>query len=617
MEAVEKNGDWFLMCPNESPNLQNVYGEEFNEMYRTYVAQGRYKKKVKARDVWDRILRSQVETGTPYMCYKDSVNEKSNQKNVGTIKSSNLCVAPETEIMTLNGYVKISELVDREVAIWNGFEFSLVTVRKTSESSKLIKINFDNGTFLECTEYHKFHLVSGLKEAKDLTPGDVLIDYAEAPTVGDIGKYGGLKAPGNAWHEAPGHYVPKVYNGPGVKPKTKGVRVVSIEDTGRRDKTYCFNEPKRHMGIFNGVIAGNCTEIMEVSTPEETAVCNLASLCLPSFVCETSWASSDGTSGTEKSFDFVKFHRVVRTVTRNLNRVIDKNYYPTRPAYLSNMRHRPIGLGVQGLADVFMMLGLPFDSPEARKINTEIFEVLYHAALEESCLLAKEEGKYETFTGSPASEGELQFDLWSVENPSFDTLKTDIKKYGIRNSLLVAPMPTASTSQIMGNNECFEPYTTNIYLRRTLAGEFVVVNKHLVKDLEALGLWSPAMKTEIIRHGGSIQNISSIPDKLKTVYRTVWEIQQKSLIDMAADRGPYIDQSQSLNIFMEDPTIAKLSSMHLYGWRRGLKTGMYYLRTRPKAKPIQVTVPVAPKPTAEQILACSRDNPEGCLMCSG
>jgi ribonucleoside-diphosphate reductase alpha subunit len=450
MEAVEKNGDWFLMCPNESPNLQNVYGEEFNEMYRTYVAQGRYKKKVKARDVWDRILRSQVETGTPYMCYKDSVNEKSNQKNVGTIKSSNLC-----------------------------------------------------------------------------------------------------------------------------------------------------------------------TEIMEVSTPEETAVCNLASLCLPSFVCETSWAMSDGSYGTEKSFDFVKFHRVVRTVTRNLNRVIDKNYYPTRPAYLSNMRHRPIGLGVQGLADVFMMLGLPFDSPEARKINTEIFEVLYHAALEESCLLAKEEGKYETFTGSPASEGTLQFDLWSIENDTFDSLKEDIKKYGLRNSLLVAPMPTASTSQIMGNNECFEPYTTNIYLRRTLAGEFVVVNKHLVKDLEALGLWSPAMKTEIVRHGGSIQNIPSIPEKLKTVYRTVWEIQQKSLIDMAADRGPYIDQSQSLNIFMEDPTIAKLSSCHFYSWKKGLKTGLYYLRTRPKAKPIQVTVPVAQKPTPEQILACSRENPEGCLMCSG
>jgi ribonucleotide reductase alpha subunit len=620
MQKVEEDGDWYLMCPNESPKLQNVYGEEFNELYRTYVAQGRYKRKVRARDVWDRILRSQVETGTPYMCYKDSVNEKSNQKNIGTIKSSNLCVAPETEIMTLNGYVKISELEDREVAIWNGFEFSLVTVKKTSESSKLIKINFDNGTFLECTEYHKFHLVSGLKEAKDLVPDDVLIDYTEAPTVRDIGKYGGLKAPGNTWHEASGHYVPKVYNGPGVKPKTKGVRVVSIEDTGRRDATYCFNEPKRHMGIFNGVIAGNCTEIMEVSGENETAVCNLASLCLPTFLKQnTRMMAPDGTH--PYIFDFEKLDEVTRVVTRNLNRVIDKNYYPTRPAELSNMRHRPIGIGVQGLADVFQMLGLPFDSPHARELNIQIFTHIYFAALAESCWIAKDEGAYETFRGSPASQGVLQFDMWGIK-PSFDFdgIKKHIKEYGLRNSLLVAPMPTASTSQIMGNNECFEPYTTNIYLRRTLAGEFVVVNKHLVKDLEKLGLWSPAMKTEIIRHGGSVQNIPEIPDNLKAVYRTVWEIQQKSLIDMAADRGPYIDQSQSLNIFMEDPTIAKLSSMHLYGWRKGLKTGMYYLRTRPKAKPIQVTVPVAPKEpvnTPEQILACSRENPEGCLMCSG
>jgi len=450
MQKVEQDGDWYLMCPNESPNLQNVYGEEFNEMYRTYVAQGRYKRKVKARDVWDRILRSQVETGTPYMCYKDAVNEKSNQKNIGTIKSSNLC-----------------------------------------------------------------------------------------------------------------------------------------------------------------------TEIMEVSGENETAVCNLASLCLPTFLKENArMTAPDGTH--PYIFDFEKLDEVTRVVTRNLNRVIDKNYYPTRPAELSNMRHRPIGLGVQGLADVFQMLGLPFDSPHARELNTQIFNHIYFAALVESCWIAKDEGAYETFRGSPASQGVLQFDLWGVK-PSFDfdTIKKHIKEYGLRNSLLVAPMPTASTSQIMGNNECFEPYTTNIYLRRTLAGEFVVVNKHLVKDLEKLGLWSPAMKTEIIRHGGSVQNIPEIPDELKAVYRTVWEIPQKSLIDMAADRGPYIDQSQSLNIFMEDPTVAKLSSCHFYSWKKGLKTGLYYLRTRPKAKPIQVTVPVAQKPTAEQILACSRENPEGCLMCSG
>ena len=445
MEKVESDGDWYLMCPQESPKLQNVYGEEFNEMYREYVAQGRYKRKVRAREVWDAILKSQVETGTPYMCYKDSVNRKSNQKNVGTVKSSNLC-----------------------------------------------------------------------------------------------------------------------------------------------------------------------TEIMEVSTPDETAVCNLASLCLPAFVKERSWGAADGTSGTEKYFDFQELNNVTYHVVQNLNKVIDENYYPTRPAQLSNLRHRPIGLGVQGLADVFQVLGVPFDSPEARKLNKDIFENIYFAALRSSCDLAKKKGRYETFTGSPASEGLLQFDLWGSDTKvslGFDPLKQDIQKYGLRNSLLVAPMPTASTSQIMGNNECFEPYTTNIYLRRTLAGEFVMVNKHLVRDLQKLGLWSKHTKDLIIASNGSIQGIQGIPDQIKSVYRTVWEIPQKSLIDMAADRGPFIDQSQSLNIFMENPTSAKLTSMHFYGWHKGLKTGMYYLRTRAKAQPIKFTLDPS-------VLACSRENPESCLMCS-
>jgi ribonucleoside-diphosphate reductase alpha subunit len=444
MQKVEKDEDWYLMCPNECPGLPDVYGEEFNELYRMYVAQGRYKRVVKARDVWDRILKSQVETGTPYMCYKDASNAKSNQKNIGVIKSSNLC-----------------------------------------------------------------------------------------------------------------------------------------------------------------------TEIIEVSTPDETAVCNLASICLPAFVKESS-------DRTRREFDFQKLHDVARVVTRNLNRVIDKNFYPTEPARKSNLRHRPIAIGVQGLADVFMMLSLPFDDPKARNLNKGIFEAIYHAALTESCELAKVEGPYETFKGSPASEGIFQHDMWGLETNDFwNEIREQVKTYGLRNSLLVAPMPTASTSQIMGNNECFEPYTTNIYLRRTLAGEFVMVNKHLVKDLQKLNLWNPQIKTEIIRHGGSIQNIPEIPENLKTIYRTVWEIPQKSILDMAADRGAYIDQSQSLNIFMEDPTVAKLSSMHMYGWKKGLKTGMYYLRTRPKAKPIQVTVPVAQQPTEEQVMACRRDNPEGCLMCSG
>jgi ribonucleoside-diphosphate reductase alpha subunit len=441
MQKVEEDGDWYLMCPNESPGLQDVYGEEFNEMYRTYVAQGRYRKKVRAREVWDRVLRSQVETGTPYMCYKDNVNKKSNQKNIGVVKSSNLC-----------------------------------------------------------------------------------------------------------------------------------------------------------------------TEIMEVSTPEETAVCNLASLCLPAFLKENEkMTAPDGSHPF--LFDFDKLAEVTQVVTRNLNRVIDKNYYPTEAARKSNMRHRPIGIGVQGLADVFQMLGLPFDSQGARELNTQIFRHIYFAALSMSCKIAKEEGPYETFRGSPASQGLLQFDLWGIEQPIFDGLKESIKEYGLRNSLLVAPMPTASTSQIMGNNECFEPYTTNIYLRRTLAGEFVMVNKHLVRDLEKLGLWSKHTKDLIIAANGSIQGIQGVPENIKGVYKTVWEIPQKSLIDMAADRGPFVDQSQSLNIFMENPSLAKLTSMHFHGWRKGLKTGMYYLRTRAKAQPIKFTLDPA-------VLACSLANPESCEMCS-
>ena len=453
MQKVEADEEWHLMCPNECPGLQDVYGEEFNELYRTYVAQGRYKRVVKARQVWDAMLRSQIETGTPYMSYKDAANTKSNQKNLGTIRGSNLC-----------------------------------------------------------------------------------------------------------------------------------------------------------------------EEIYQYTSSDETAVCNLASVCLPAFVWENS------------HFDLTKLHSVVRVMTRNLNQVIDRNYYPTEQARRSNMRHRPIGIGVQGLADVFMMLGLAFDSDEARARNRVFFETIYHAALTESCQLAMEQGPYESYNGSPASKGILQPDMWGV--PTQDTvwdwsvLRANIAKHGLRNSLLVAPMPTASTAQIMGNNEAFEPYTTNIYLRRTLAGEFVVVNKHLVKDLQALGLWNKAIKDLIIKNGGSIQSIDGIPEKLKAMYRTVWEIPMKSIIDMSADRGAFIDQSQSLNLFMENPTVAKLSSMHMYAWKKGLKTGMYYLRTRAKAKPQQVTLsPVAAptaqqlssasSPTAEEKLACSLANPEGCLMCSG
>jgi ribonucleoside-diphosphate reductase alpha subunit len=435
MNAVEKDHDWWLMCPHECPGLQDVYGPEFEELYARYVLQGKFRKVLKARQVWDSILRSQIETGTPYMCYKDSVNDKSNQKNIGTIKSSNLC-----------------------------------------------------------------------------------------------------------------------------------------------------------------------TEIMEVSGPDETAVCNLASLSLPAFV------TSSG------SFDHGKLHEVTRVITRNLNRVIDRNYYPTEAASKSNLLHRPIAIGVQGLADVFMMLGLPFDSKPARELNEAIFEVIYCGALTASCQLAKEEGPYETFLGSPASKGILQFDMWGRTPEGFEGIRESIKRHGLRNSLLVAPMPTASTAQILGNNEAFEPYTTNLYLRRTLAGEFVMINKHLVRDLQKLGMWSKGVKDQIIAANGSVQDLPGLPSRLKEIYRTAWEIPQKSILDMAADRGAFIDQSQSLNIFMESPTTAKLSSMHMYGWKKGLKTGMYYLRTRSKAQPIKFTIDPAVQAAA---LACSRENPESCQMCSG
>jgi len=414
MKRVEKGENWSLFCPDTAPGLADVYGEEFETLYTQYENEGRANKVVPASDIWVAILKSQSETGTPYMLYKDACNEKSNQKNLGVIKSSNLC-----------------------------------------------------------------------------------------------------------------------------------------------------------------------TEIIEYSNKDETAVCNLASIALPKLI-------------ENGKFNYEKLYEITKTITYNLNEVIDKNFYPVETARNSNMKHRPIGIGVQGLADAFNLCDLPFDCADAKSMNIAIFETIYHAALEASLELSKEFGPYESFKGSPASQGKLQFDLWS--KPSFSgkydwvKMKRQIKKFGLRNSLLVAPMPTASTSQILGNNECIEPYTTNIYLRRTLAGEFVVVNKHLVKELQALGLWSKEMKDHMIKESGSVQNIPNIPENIKEKYKTVWEISQKVLIDMARDRGCFIDQSQSLNLFMENPTVSKLSSMHMYAWKQGLKTGLYYLRSKAKAKATQFTI---------------------------
>jgi ribonucleoside-diphosphate reductase alpha chain len=416
MKRVQEDTTWTLMCPNECPGLYDVYGEEFEALYTDYEFQGKGRKTIRARELWEKILESQIETGTPYMLYKDAANRKSNHKNLGTIRSSNLC-----------------------------------------------------------------------------------------------------------------------------------------------------------------------TEIMEYTSKDEIAVCNLASISLPMFV-------------ENGKFDHQALYNVTKRVTRNLNKVIDRNYYPVKEAENSNMRHRPVGLGVQGLADAFIMLRLPFTSDEAKTLNQEIFETLYFAAVTASMEMAKEEGPYSTFEGSPMSQGEFQHNMWGMKDEELSgrwdwaSLRKEVVEHGVRNSLLVAPMPTASTSQILGNNEAFEPYTSNIYTRRVLSGEFIVVNKHLLEDLVKLGLWNEDLKQEIMRHNGSVQNIDIIPQDLKDLYKTVWEMSMKDIIDMSRQRGYFIDQSQSLNLFMQDANYSKLTSMHFYAWQSGLKTGMYYLRTKSAVDAIKFTL---------------------------
>ena len=466
MQRVKDGGTWTLMCPNECPGLSDCWGEEFEKLYTKYESEGKGRETIKAQDLWYKIIESQIETGNPYMLYKDAANRKSNQQNLGTIKSSNLC-----------------------------------------------------------------------------------------------------------------------------------------------------------------------TEIIEYTAPDEIAVCNLGSIALPKFV-------KDG------AFDHDKLFEVTYQLTVNLNKIIDGNYYPVPETRNSNMRHRPIGIGVQGLADAFILMRFPFDSEEAKKLNREVFETIYYASCTASKDLARRDGSYETFQGSPASKGILQFDMWNVtptDRWEWSVLKEEIAKYGMRNSLLLAPMPTASTAQILGNNECFEPYTTNIYSRRTLAGEFIVVNKHLLKDLVNLGLWNDNLKNKLMSTSGSVQNIDEIPDNLKALYKTAWEISQRVVIDMAADRGAYICQSQSLNIFMENANFGKLTSMHFYAWEKGLKTGMYYLRTKaatdaikftvdksqlsqPKTEvviesaPVAVNMNITPETLSQKnvdAIACSIDNPDSCESCSG
>jgi len=812
MERVKANGKWTLMCPDECPGLADVYDKDFNKLYESYESDGKGRVTINARDLWFKMLDAQMETGTPYMLFKDAVNKKSNQKNIGIIKSSNLCVAPETLILTDNGHMEIQSLKDQCVNVWNGKEFSQVTVRQTGENQEMIDVYTDDGLKITCTPYHKFYVQNTYSllsktqvEAKNLQSGDKLIkceypiidgsdtilypythgffcgdgtyrniteqpespckftalsnhhfckrhlfnetetylenndtitnyvgkckatSYSKVPIIylydskkqlvshlnyriepiheehnnriiltlpGDIGeKYDvpsatcsikvkldwfagysdadgtislngtneqlqvasinheflikvklmlqtcGINAKVKLSTDRKTCYLPDGKGGyrdfdvkpvyrllitscdlyllvqmgfktnrlliSGTKPQRNAkqfVKIIKIVNENRISDTYCFTEPKRHMGIFNGIITGQCTEITEYSDDTETAVCNLASIGLPSFV-------SNG------EFDYEKLHEVTKTVTYNLNKIIDVNYYPTEKTRKSNMRHRPIGIGVQGLADTFIMMGIAFHSDEAKEVNKNIFETIYHGALESSCELAGIEGAYETFPGSPASQGILQFDLWEVEpgDLRYDwvSLKNQIFKNGLRNSLLLAPMPTASTSQILGFNECIEPITSNIYSRRTNAGDFIQANKFMMLDLIKLDLWNEKIKNNIIANNGSCQQIDLIPQEIKDKYKTVWEIPMRHLIDMAADRGAFICQSQSLNLWLEDPTYNSLTSMHFYSWSKGLKTGIYYLRRRGRHQAQQFTI----EPEKNTLEDDENEN-EICEMCS-
>jgi len=605
MEQVEKDGDWYLMDPDECPGLADAYGKEYAELYWKYVEEKRYKRQIKAQDIWMRILESQIETGNPYIVYKDQANLKSNQKNIGTIKSSNLCVAPETQILTSKGYFQIASLQDQTVEVWNGEEFSETVVRKTGEDQELIKVKFSNGSEIECTKYHKFYIEThGEIKAEDLKSGMKIIDYR--------------------LHDN-SELITDLY-------------VTDIIHTNRISDTFCFTESKRGMGIFNGIISGQCAEVLLYSDHEQYSVCNLMSISLQKFVKYD--------ERKKPYFDHQLFFDVTKHAVLPMNNIIDYNYYPTPETRKSNLLHRPIGMGSQAISELFIKMRIPFESAEARKLNKEIFETYYFAALTGSMELAKRDGPYSTFKGSPLSEGKFQFDLWAEHNGidlkdylsgrwDWESLRKDIMAHGVRNSTLTTCMPTASSAQIMGNTESIEPFDSCIFKRRVLSGEYVVCNKHLVDDLIKLGLWNKELKDTIIAHNGSIQSIDSIPDDIKALYKTVWEMSMKNLIDLSSERGPFICMTQSLNLFMSAPTIKKLTSMHFYGWKRGLKTGIYYLRSKAQASAAKFSIDASLEKkvkakeqqtnpdsdaqvqvTAEEILACSLENREACELCS-
>jgi ribonucleoside-diphosphate reductase alpha chain len=801
MKRVESNLDWSLFDSDECPGLDKLYGDDFEELYTKYESEGRARKIIPARKIWNYILTSQIETGVPYITFKDNVNKKSNQSNIGTITNSNLCVVGETLILTDNGYEEIKNLENKNINVWNGLEFTNTIVRKTGENQKIIKVILSDGCELECTEYHKFFIeqkyinksnlnidvlksINVLKiDAKDLKQ-DMKLVKCDFPVIKNFNqeeeilfkyaytagfhsgdgtynysntdqetKCGYKNIPNSAYCKRHQMYhkddlvdnmcnaisrkripivslygdkikllehlhyykagnitkenkinvilydcIPEKFSVPlncSVKTKLewlagladadgailnnydlqsiqissinkiflmniklmlntlgcqtkvlklsdsqtrflpdgkggnkeylcqtayrliingtslsklinlgfdtkrlelnklisnkrnpdKFVKVIDVIDNNKYADTYCFTEQNRNAGIFNGVLTGNCNEIVQYCDSTEYAVCTLASVSLPNFVKEN-------TNG-ELYYDFEKLVEVAGVMTRNLNKIIDINYYPVPETRKSALRQRAIGIGVQGLADVYAKMGYAFDSNEARELNKLIFESLYYGAITMSHNLALETQPHIDFIGSPMSQGKFQFDLWNVKPTNrydWESLRTNIMKNGIANSLLIALMPTASTSQILGNNECFEPFTSNMYSRRTIAGDFIVINKYLVKDLMKIGLWDIKMKNKIISKNGSVQNIDEIPQNIKNLYKTVWEIKQKVLIDQAIDRAPFVCQTQSMNLFFEEPTQGILTSALFHGWKNGLKTGSYYIRTKPKAQAQQFTI---------------------------
>jgi len=675
---TKKEVMWSLMCPHECPGLTDTYGGEFEELYISYEKQGRFRKQISIKVLWDLIMATQIETGKPYLMYKDHVNYKCNQNNLGVIKSSNLCVAGDTPILTDAGYVPIKELTGTKARVWNGKEWSLSPVLQTGNDQKLLRVTMNDGSFLDCTEYHKFQIknADGSYEeqiASELKPGDISKQVEQFPIVlgpetsgpympedsgpnvvplggriytrmswladrldslsgymqitsHDIDRLRKIKLMSNTLGTSPfivesprGYHLrfssvdvqflldemmmPIAKFPEDYKPVSQPtLEVMSVESLDGLQDTFCFNEPILHMGVFNGVYASNCSEITIYSDTDNIGVCNLASLCLPRFM---------KSNGSRMEFDYEHFNSVVQSVVMNMNKVIDNNKYPLEQARRSDADNRPIGIGVQGLAEVFMIMRTSFDSEIATEVNKKIFETMYYAALVASNKRAQVLGSYKNFSTSLAAQGILQFDLWDSEPSNmwdWKTLKRDIKSSGLRNSLLLALMPTAGTSIISGHTESVEIPQSNIYTRSTLSGRFQVVNKHLVRALKAAKLWTPAIRNKIIENDGSVQSITEISPTIRNVFKTVYEYKLTSIIKACADREKFICQSSSNNRYLSKPDISVLTNMHLYSWKFGLKTSCYYTRIKAQS--------LGSKLGGSSVVKVEEDEDEVCLSCS-